>query len=245
MGVELVAPLAVLALIDSTSFGTLVIPIWLMMAPRLRAHRVLVFLATVGTFYLLLGVALTAGAMAFLDRLNGALDGTPGHIAQFVVGVILFVLGLTIEPWTKEGKRKRAERRQARRGGKPSRIQVWRERAAGGDGAVTGVVVLALIAAAIEAASMLPYLAAIGIISSSDLSPSSSVVVLAAYCLVMITPALVLLAARVTLHERITPTLTRLDAWLSRNSGEALAWILAIVGFHLSVNAAYALGWFS
>lgn len=242
MGVELFAPLAVLALIDSTSFGTLLIPIWLMMAPRLRAHRVVMFLATVGVFYLLLGIALTAGAMAFLDRVNGALNGTPGHILQLVVGVVLFVLGLTIEPWTKEGKRKRAERREARRGGKPSRVQTWRERAVSGDSAATGLVALALSAAAIEAASMLPYLAAIGIISSSDLSPSGSVVVLTAYCLVMITPALVLLAARTMLHERIAPTLARLEAWLSRNSREALAWILAIVGVHLTVNAAQGLG---
>jgi CHASE1-domain containing sensor protein len=122
---------------------------------------------------------------------------------------------------------------------------VWRERAAGGDGAVAGVAALALTAAAIEAASMLPYLAAIGIISSSDLSPSSSVVVLATYCLVMIAPALLLLAARVTMRERLTPTLARLDGWLSRNSGEALAWVLAIIGVHLAVNAAHALGWLS
>ena len=50
---------------------------------------------------------------------------------------------------------------------------------------------------------MLPYLAAIGLITTSDLSLTGSVAVLLSYCLVMVAPALVLLAARVLLHERL------------------------------------------
>ena len=55
---------------------------------------------------------------------------------------------------------------------------------------------------------MLPYLAAIGLITTSDLSLTGSVAVLLGYCLVMVAPALVLLAARLLLHERLSPTLT-------------------------------------
>ena len=58
MTLALLGPLVVLALVDSTSFGTLLIPIWLMLAPgRLKAGRILVFLATVaaGPVYRLLG----------------------------------------------------------------------------------------------------------------------------------------------------------------------------------------------
>src|SRR5690606_13354204 len=48
----LLIPLAVLALIDSTSFGTLLIPLWLLLSPgRPSPHRVLLFLGTVAAFY--------------------------------------------------------------------------------------------------------------------------------------------------------------------------------------------------
>ena len=67
--------LVVLALIDSTSFGTLLIPVWLLLAPgRLRAGRVLVYLGTVAAFYLAVGIVVLLGAGAFLDRFGDALD---------------------------------------------------------------------------------------------------------------------------------------------------------------------------
>jgi hypothetical protein len=48
MDLALLGSLAVLALIDSTSFGTLLIPIWLMMSPfGVRPGRILQFLGTV------------------------------------------------------------------------------------------------------------------------------------------------------------------------------------------------------
>ena len=51
MEFALLGSLAVLALIDSTSFGTLLIPTWLLMHPgRVRAMRMLVFLGTVAAF---------------------------------------------------------------------------------------------------------------------------------------------------------------------------------------------------
>jgi hypothetical protein len=59
MNTELLAPLVLLALIDSTSFGTLLIPLWLMLASdRPRPARMLLFLGTVAAFYLLLGIVL-------------------------------------------------------------------------------------------------------------------------------------------------------------------------------------------
>ena len=45
------------------------------------------------------------------------------------------------------------------------------------------------------------------------------------------------LALRVTLHERLTPVLTRLEAWLSRASGETVAWVLFLLGLYLVGDA--------
>lgn len=71
MNTELIAVLVLLALIDSTSFGTLLIPLCLMLAPGLpRPGRILLFLGTVAGFYLLLGIALLLGASTLLDTLQ-------------------------------------------------------------------------------------------------------------------------------------------------------------------------------
>lgn len=239
MGVEILAALVVLALIDSTSFGTLLIPIWLMMAPgRLRARRILLFLGSVAGFYFALGIALTAGGMAIADEVGDVLDSGPVRVVQLIVGVVLLILGLTVEPLTKSGKEKRAAKRALRRTEKgPGRLQTWRARATAGDGRPTGLVGLALGATTIEAASMLPYLAAIGLISTSDLSLAGGIAVLAGYCLVMVAPAVFLLVARILLHERVSPLLARMDDWLSRNSRELLAWLLFLLGLFLVRSA--------
>jgi hypothetical protein len=72
VSLQIYAALAVLALIDSTSFGTLLIPIWLMLSPgRLRPRRIVLYLAVIGAFYFVLGVALTAGAMAVIEQVGG------------------------------------------------------------------------------------------------------------------------------------------------------------------------------
>ena len=108
MSSALCAPLVVLALIDGTSFGTLVIPIWLMLAPgRLRAGRILLYLFTIAVFYLLLGVVLTLGAMAFLDQLRGVLARTLAHVLQLVVGIVLLA--------AEAGTRRRPARNRPRR----------------------------------------------------------------------------------------------------------------------------------
>lgn len=222
MSLELLAQLVVLALIDATSFGTLLIPIWFLLTPgRVRAGRMLVFLGTVAGFYLVLGLALVAGAHALLGRAGEALDHPAVAVLQVVLGVGLLVWSFRI------GK------------GKPDdgagRVGRWRERAMGGEGAGVGPLIgLALGAAAVEAASMLPYLGAIGLLSTSELSFPQRSVVLAGYCVVMVLPALVLLGLRLGAGRVVEPVLGRVAAWMERQGTETTAWIVGIVGFLLA-----------
>ncbi|MGO1165416.1 MAG: GAP family protein, partial [Janibacter sp.] len=60
---------------------------------------------------------------------------------------------------------------------------------------------------------------------------------LAGYCLVMLLPALVLLALRALAHRRIEPVLTRVGDWMERSAGETTAWIVGIVGFLVARDA--------
>lgn len=269
----LAGALVVLALIDSTSFGTLLIPVWLLMAPgRPRPARLLAYLGTVAGFYLAVGIAVMLGAGALLDRYGDALDSRPVMLLQLALGVFLFAIS-----WRFDGKK--AEARAAREGAKPGRLVRWRSRAMGieadatagpgaagpttTDAAVPGLLPgsaptstvaardasllpllgLALGAVALEVGTMLPYLAAIGLLTTSDLGTGTSLGVLAAYCVVMVLPALLLLGGRLAAARFVEPLLARLERWLSKNAADLTGWTLGILGVLLTLNALGRLGW--
>lgn len=234
MTLDLGLTLAALALVDSLSIGTLLIPLFFLVAPgRVRSGRVLLYLATIAVFYFLVGLALTAGADALLSEFAEVLRSPGGRWTQLVLGV-----GLLAGSFWIDRKRPEGEERP------PGRLARLRDRAMG-DGSPTLVVALALGAGLVELATMLPYLGAVGMITAAGLPPQLWVGVLAVYCLVMIAPALLLLTARVVARRFVEPPLAKFAAWLEKNSAENTAWIVGIVGFLLARDAASTLGLFS
>lgn len=229
MTLALVGALVVLALIDSTSFGTLLIPIWFLLAPgRVPVGRILVFLATVATFYLTVGALLLLGLDSLLASLNGWLEHPMVIRGQLVLGVALLVGSFFI------GR----SRKDADGNPRPGRLARLRERALGQQGGGLGsLVALALGATLLEVATMLPYLGAIGLLGTSDLSVVARLVVLAGYCLVMVLPALVLLLLRVVARRQVEPLLQRIATWMEKSGSEATAWIVGIVGFLIARDA--------
>lgn len=226
-----VGSLAVLALIDSTSFGTLLIPAWLLMHPgRVRAARMLVFLGTVAAFYFAVGVAVALGADAFLPQISRLLDTRPVLWTQLVIGVALFFWSFRLE-------------RKNKTAAGSGRLLRWRDRALADGGGIAALAGLALTAAAAEVTTMLPYLAAIGMVTTAALPAAQITLVMAGYCLVMIIPALVLLIARLAAGQHVIPLLTRLSDWMVRSN--AVAWIVGLVGFLLARDAAFRLDLFS
>lgn len=221
--------LAVLALIDSTSFGTLLIPVWLLMAPgRVRPGRILVYLGAIAGFYALLGIAILLGGSAVADTLAGVSSSRPFLWGQLLVGVALFAWSFKLDP---PGSTKgRTDEPQV-----PARLLRWRERAVASEsGSASALAGLAVLAGLVEAASMLPYLAAIGIIGTQGPDwPVSGLWVLG-YCAVMIAPALLLTAARVFAARLVERPLAILDAWLVKHAASATAWAVGIVGFLLA-----------
>lgn len=221
--------LAVLALIDSTSFGTLLIPVWLLMAPgRVRPGRILVYLGAIAGFYALLGIGILLGGSAVADTLAGVSSSRPFLWGQLLVGVALFAWSFKLDP---PGSTKgRTDEPQV-----PARLLRWRERAVASEsGSASALAGLAVLAGLVEAASMLPYLAAIGIIGTQGPDwPVSGLWVLG-YCAVMIAPALLLTAARVFAARLVERPLAILDAWLVKHAASATAWAVGIVGFLLA-----------
>lgn len=221
--------LAVLALIDSTSFGTLLIPVWLLMAPgRVRPGRILVYLGAIAGFYALLGIGILLGGSAVAETLAGASNSRPFLWGQLLVGVALFAWSFKLDP--PRSTKERTDEPQV-----PARLLRWRERAVASEsGSASALAGLAVLAGLVEAASMLPYLAAIGIIGTEGPAwPVSGLWVLG-YCAVMIAPALLLTAARIFAAPLVERPLAILDAWLVKHAASATAWAVGIVGFLLA-----------
>ena len=224
MSLELVGSLIALALVDSTSFGTLLIPLLLVLANRRVAWRpVLIYLGTVVIFYFLLGVVLVFGLDIVLTALDDAVSDRTIRFAQLALGVGLLVGSFFVD-----------------------RIGKGRDRRAGLAGVTENpraMVILALSATTVEAASMFPYLAAIGLLTTADISGTASIPILLAYCLVMVLPALLLLGLAGTIGERIWARLDRFSSVMGRSTSGALGWIVGIAGFFIASDAASRI-WF-
>ncbi|WP_143545931.1 GAP family protein [Rhodococcus sp. 14-1411-2a] len=203
-----------LALMDSIGVGTLAVPLWMMLRPSFRVRVVLLHLGVLGLVYFGVGISLWAAA----DGLSVAIPGDAW--TRLAVGLAVLVMGLVCD-------RRRRDSGSA-----------WWTRPPRN---VSAVVVLAVAVAAVEVATMLPYFAAIDTVVESGLRWGFSVLLLVAYVLVTLSPALILLIARVFAQERVsllTPTLLRrVDRW----SGDVSATVLLVVGALLAADAAIEL----
>lgn len=264
--------LVILALIDSTSLGTLVIPLWLLLRRGTAglARKVGLYLAVLGGFYFALGVALLTGGHVVVERygesVRGLLQSGGFRWAALAVGIALIAYGFS-GPWSKADRAKAAEKKSAALRAKeasrvgsvsgPGVVGVAAGAAAGaqaGDApddaaarlaAVQGgwgsridaalrtpaaLVGLALVAGLLEVPTMLPYLAASGILVASGMPLATQVLTLAGYCVVMMLPALVLFGTRMLLGSRADSWFGRIGTKLGEYVSESAKWVAAIVG---------------
>ena len=249
MTIAIYAQLAVLALIDSTSIGTLLIPLWLLLRPDARRilPRILLYLGVLAFFYLLIGIAMLSGLEWALNGLNGgSLEQLP--VIQWVMllggaGMLAYALAPNTAKREKQRALVSADSSAGVAGtgtaGTGTGAAVagaeikWHKRLSKALLSPGGIVGLALLAGLLELPTMLPYLVAIRFLSNSTLALPGEIAVLAIYCLLMLIPALVLVLLRVLLGRRLDPLLQRVRATLGKIAGETLLWVVGIVGFLL------------
>ena len=222
---EHAATLAGLALLDSTSLGTLVIPIALVVRSR-RVDRgpMATYLTTVCVVYLALGIALVAGFDLISATVTRLARTDAAQWATLAIGVALAGFGiLGPDPAKPE----------------PGTDSLGSRPTPASTGAM---IVLGLGASLAEAATMVPYIAATGIIASSPAPWPLRILTPILYCLVMIVPALALLVLADTLGQRFLPKLVRIAPRLEYEAKVTLLWVAAILGLHLAGRSAGALG---
>lgn len=244
MSPDIIAPLIILALIDATSIGTLLIPLWLLLRQgnRRKTGRILSYLAVLGTFYLVVGLLVLGGASALLDPLI-ATDVTwdrhpaPRWVA-LLAGAAMLVWALAQRP----AAHKAAKQVPATVGPGAHPVQqepapgpnhTWSKRMSTALSSRSGVIALAFLAGLLELPTMLPYLGAVGILSTSKLTWAASAAALTGYCLVMLAPALLLLLLSTVAGRRLDALLKSVERLATKASGDALWWVVGIAGFLL------------
>jgi cytochrome c biogenesis protein CcdA len=216
-----------LALADSTSVGTLVIPVWLLLRDRLQARQTLLYLVVIAAFYWAVSLVLLALMTQMGPLVRTIHVDRSWSWGQLAAGVAVLAFGVWVD----------------RRGpveGQPSRAQRWRDRALKLD-RTRAVIGLALAAGVVEAATMLPLLAALGMIERSTLSPVESPLAVSGYVAIMMLPATVLLAVRAGIGGRGARPLASVGRWLERHTNAIAGTVLIVVGALVSADAAIRL----
>ncbi|PQZ91649.1 hypothetical protein CQ018_13525 [Arthrobacter sp. MYb227] len=240
----LLLSLGILALIDSTSIGTLVIPIWLVLRARDGAalRSAVFYLMVLAGFYLTIGLLILMGA-SWLDAFfTGEILEIPAlRWALLVLGLCMFIGSFAMNRKPKQAIQQTVTATSPAGSGTTINVPSptppaqgrWGSRLDKAMGTKRGVALLGITAGLLELPTMLPYLGAIGLLASSGKPVSIQVSLLVLYALVMIVPALVVIGARAVAGQRLSKLFDKLSDWLAKASGETLAWVVGIMGFLL------------
>ncbi|WP_080636923.1 GAP family protein [Salinispora vitiensis] len=204
-----------LALVDSLSPAMLAVSLYFVLKTERYVSRVAVYVATVVTVYLGLGIALMLGFGALADIMSNDIGRTIVHILQVVVGVSLLIYSIA-GGWSK--KPAEPVRRPT-----SQRIPI--------------VIGLALSVTLAEFLTALPYFGAVGILAGSDFTTPQWLSLLIAYNIVAVLPTVAIVFVAIILRERQRE---RFQRWLDKLSNSRGSWLtlVGIAGFLLARNGA-------
>ncbi|WP_166351914.1 GAP family protein [Phytoactinopolyspora limicola] len=220
MPLDVVLPVLGLALLDTLSPAVIGVSLFVLLSGRRRiAAPLLVFLTTVALFYFAVGVALMLGLDVLLGRVDDILENRAVTWGQAVVGAALLAFSFLPKRYRTRGSARRREPGTDRELRAPVMIG------------------LGLGAGVLEVGMVLPYMAAIGIMTVADLPATEWVPLMATYNVIMVAPPLLLYAAHRLLHGWIEPRMLRWRERLRGGSAETVAWMAGIIGALLLLNA--------
>ncbi|MBY0159807.1 GAP family protein [Paenibacillus lautus] len=214
MTTELLLSVGALSLLDTLSPATLGVTVYLLLTERDRLiTRLWVYLFTVAGFYFLVGAALMLGLDAVLQSVTGIFQNRTVSWVMAVTGGVLFAASFFVP--TKKTTEPRRPRSKSL-------------------GAMIG---LGFTTSLLEVATALPYFAAIGLMTSAQLTPVQWVPILAAYNVIMVLPPLLLLVLHLAFGRMMQRPLEKLRLKIAQSSGSVLSWVLCIAGLILVLNS--------
>lgn len=214
MGTEQLLLIGGLAILDTLSSTTIGVTIYLLLTDKERlTKRLFVYLLTVAGFYFAVGVSLMLGLDFLFKFISGLLQNRIVSWSFFIIGVILFIASFYIPPK------------------KNSEIPLPKSKS------IFSMIALGFTTTLIEVGTAFPYFAAIGILTTSNLSLIQWSSILAGYNLIMVLPSLLLFLFYLLFGQWMQKPLERLRMKIANSTGSVLSWIMCIVGFLLILNS--------
>lgn len=214
MSIELLLSIGGLALLDTLSPATIGVTVYLLLTEtKSLASRLLIYLLTVAGFYFSVGVMLMLGMGVLLDSVASLFQSRAVSWVIFIIGAGLFIASFyTPQKGNTELPRPKSKNRFS-------------------------MVALGFTTALIEVGTAFPYFAAIGLMTTADLTPYQWLPVMSVYNLIMVLPSLILFMLYLLFGRMMQRPLERLQMSIAKQSGSVLSWVLCIVGLILIANS--------
>jgi cytochrome c biogenesis protein CcdA len=206
-----------LAILESLNPSALVVTIALLSRPK-PATRVFAYAAGIFVVFFSLGVAAVLGGDDVLNFFKDLRGRHFAYMLQLPIG-----LGLTGCAWW--WLKHPAGLGQPSRLSNPPQGPVW------------GVFLLGLGVTLIEALTAFPYFGAIAILLDAEIPEHNSIMALAAFNLLFITPPLLLLWITSTLGRRAPAFLERLRQFIELEGRLLMLWLFIVIGAYLTLDA--------
>ncbi|MGY1844629.1 GAP family protein [Modestobacter sp. SYSU DS0875] len=179
------------------------------------------YLAGIVTANVALGAALVLGVRSLLSATGGLPEGPTAYRVQLVAGLVLLAIGVLTPTRPRKARQERSLDRSA--------VKLF---------------LLGVAITLVELTTALPYLAAVGLISSSGLPASAWVPMLVLYGVVVVLPPLAIAVLGAAGGPRFREWAERNAARL-RNGGRGLVLtVIFLVGLFLTADAAYYFDFF-
>lgn len=209
-----------LAVIDSINPSALVVTLDLL-GRGAPARAILVYIAAIFVAYFAAGIVLLLGLTALFEPLAALLETRTANVLAVLLGGGMLAYAL-------------AARNAKNAPPPPKRLEATSL-------ALGGLFVLGVTVTVLELPTALPYLAAIGILTSEDLSLGRQLPLLALYSAIFVLPPLLLMVGYRFLGRGGGDRLARR---LRREARETMLWIVGIVGFYLLFEGLRSFGVF-
>ena len=207
MGTDILIYLGGLALLDTLSPTIIGVTLFLVLTYNKNlASRLLAYLFTVVLLYFSLGIIMMLGLNYIMEAFSNIFQNKIFSWVIFIIGVILFTASFFI-PANKKSNIP-----------KPKTQSIF------------SIIIIGVTTFIIEAGTALPYFAAIGLLSTIDITFYQWLPIIAAYNIIMVLPALLIILGYKLFGKLIKPTLFNLRNKISSSSSSALSWIMCIVG---------------
>ncbi|PFI23103.1 hypothetical protein COI75_14215 [Bacillus cereus] len=214
MSTDLLLLIGGLALLDMLSPTILGVTVYLLLTDKERlTKRLLVYLLTVAGFYFAVGVSLMLGLDFLLEIISGVFQNRIVSWTFFIIGMILFIASFYVP--TKKSSDLPAPKSKS----------------------ILSMVALGFTTSLIEVGTAFPYFAAIGMMTTSNLSWVEWSSILAGYNFIMVLPSLVLFLFYLLFGRWMQSSLEKLRVKIANNTESALSWIMCIVGLVLIFNS--------